>query len=141
MPQSNVGAPCPEITATENSIFVKYIIQNSSDEDDEYVTVQFINSYIHTFGPPNDEAFTGHPLFKIGLRPYSAVEILESGWIDALESMNSVHPHHDKIQFLNNKRHFILSFHDTTFECVAYGYKIYKRAQQGDAPEPASPAR
>ena len=46
------------------------------------------------FGPPNDEAFDGHPLARRGLRPYGAFEVTHSSWIRQLEQMNSVHPHH-----------------------------------------------
>jgi hypothetical protein len=140
IPQSNVGAPCPQIMATEESIIVKYLIQNNINDDDEWVTIKFSFPYSHIFGPPNDEAFTGHPLYKYGLRPYSAVEVVDSGWIRALESMNSVHPCHDKSAFISNKRHYILSFHDSTFECVAKDYMIIKSAQQVDSAEPSTNA-
>jgi len=76
------------------------------------------------FGPPNDEAFSGHPLASRGLRPYSFYEIQDSSWIRKLEKMNSIHPYHNKEQFLENKKHYIFSFHDSTFECIAHGYKL-----------------
>jgi hypothetical protein len=40
--------------------------------------------------------------------------------------MNSVHPYHNKDNFLEGKRHFILAFHDSTFECIANSYAIEK---------------
>ena len=46
------------------------------------------------FGPPNDEAFSGHPLASRGLHPYGAFKIENSSWIRHLEKMNSVHPNH-----------------------------------------------
>jgi hypothetical protein len=37
--------------------------------------------------------------------------------------MNSVHPDHDPERFRSSK-HYVLSFHDSTFECVADGYTV-----------------
>lgn len=38
--------------------------------------------------------------------------------------MNAVHPYHHSGRFHEGKRHFVLAFHDSTFECVAEGYAI-----------------
>ena len=73
------------------------------------------------FGPPNDEAFSGHPLADRGLHPYGAFEVLESSWIHRLERMNAVHPNHRPEHFADY-RHFVLAFHDEVFECVAKHY-------------------
>ncbi len=73
------------------------------------------------FGPPNDEAFAGHPLASRGLQPYGAFEVLASSWIRQLERMNAVHRHHDPEDFAVY-RHIVLAFHDSTFECIAEGY-------------------
>jgi hypothetical protein len=83
--------------------------------------VRFVRPYASMFGPPNDEAFAGHPLAERGLHPYGAFEVQHSSWIRSLEKMNSVHPHHRAERF-DEYRHFVLVFHDTTFECVATGY-------------------
>lgn len=52
---------------------------------------------------------------------YSAAEIHHSSWIRSLERMNSVHPHHRSERYAK-LRHFVLAFHDSTFECVAMSY-------------------
>lgn len=83
----------------------------------------FADCYAHMFGPPNDEAFSGHPLASRGLGPYGAYVIQRSSWIRRLERMNSVHRAHRPESFARY-RHFVLSFHDTTFECVAAGYSV-----------------
>ena len=91
---------------------------------DEPVAVVTFPLYCATmFGPPNDEAFAGHPLSSRGLGPYGAFEVLDSSWISQLERMNSVHPSHRRERYLQ-LRHFILSFHDSTFECVAPRYQV-----------------
>ena len=122
IPQSCTGAPCPEIMADEQTLVVKYYVQDDHSELDETATVRFNRPYAHLFGPPNDEAFHGHPLYPKGLHPYGAFEIIGSSWIRSLEKINAVHPFHNKERFMSGKRHFILSFHDTTFECIAESY-------------------
>ena len=42
--------------------------------------VEFEDTYAHCFGPPNDEAFSGHPLAEYGLKPYSVSRIEGSEW-------------------------------------------------------------
>ena len=79
---------------------------------------------------PNDEAFDGHPLGRRGLMPYGAFEIKHSSWIRELERMNSVHPYHSAERF-EEFRHYVLSVHDTTFECVANGFD-YETEPLGD---------
>jgi hypothetical protein len=75
------------------------------------------------FGPPNDEAFTGHPLASRGLEPYAVFEVEQSSWIRQLERMNAVHPNH-KPELFASYRHFVFAFHDSTFEAVADGFEV-----------------
>ena len=131
-PRSSVGAPMPVIFASEQSLFVVFYLELRDpnwdgksvkmvtlDTNDEPIcVVKFNRAYAHYFGAPNDEAFTGHPLQARGLRPYGAFEVFSSSWIRALERMNSVHPYH-KSEHFADRRHFVLTFHDTIFECVA----------------------
>lgn len=136
LPQSCVGAPCPVVLAGEHHLCVSYFLQDTpTDWDGRSVSVvgpgshrpaaivRFSMASASMFGPPNDEAFTGHPLATRGLHPYGAFEVLNSSWIRRLEKMNSVHPRH-RPEAYAEYRHFILAFHDTTFECIAGGYKF-----------------
>jgi len=137
-PQSSVGAPCPALVSTEHSLVVLFYLQQSDpnsdgttvrivdveSEEEPIALVTFERPSVHTFGPPNDEAFSGHRLVSKGLRPYGAYEVINSAWIEQLERMNAVHPRHDRTRFLAGKRHFILTFHDSTFECIAKGFQI-----------------
>lgn len=135
LPPSNAGAPCPVVLAAEHFLVVAFFLEDTAADWDgtsvrvlgpdslgePSATVRFERPYAHFFGPPNDEAFSGHPLAKRGLHPYGAFEVLGSSWIRALERMNSVHPYHRPERFAE-LRHFVLSFHDSTFECVAKSY-------------------
>jgi hypothetical protein len=137
VPQSSVGAPCPMIIAGEHHLHLAYYLQNTppdwdgtsvrivdeSTSGEPVALVEFIHAYAHLFGPPNDEAFAGHPLAARGVKPYSVYEIEESSWIRRLERMNAVHPFH-RPEVFSDYRHFIFAFHDSTFECVANAFKV-----------------
>jgi hypothetical protein len=136
-PQSSVGAPCPMLLAGEHHLHLAYYLEDrSADWDGTTVRVvgesttgepvalvEFTRVYAHMFGPPNDEAFGGHPLASRGLGPYRVHEIRDSSWVRRLERMNAVHPYH-KPEHFSHYRHFIFAFHDTTFECVAESFRI-----------------
>lgn len=137
VPQSSVGAPCPMVVADEHHLSVIFYLQNTPEgwdgaevkvvgpdsEDETHAIVSFSSFKAYYHGAPNDEAFSGHPLSKKGLEPYGAYEVKDSTWIRDLIEMNRVHAYHSDEAF-KDYRHFIFSFHDTTFECVAKGYDI-----------------
>ena len=127
VPQSSVGAPLPIVLSDESTIVLAYIIQDSSPDTDRpgesLALVEFELYQSYMFGAPNDEAFSSHPLAARGLHPYAAFRIDDSSWVRQLERMNSVHPNHNPNKFQELK-HFVFAFHDSTFECVAKGFKI-----------------
>ncbi len=142
IPQSSVGAPIPVIIAGEDSLAVAFYAEPNDREWDgstvrqvdpdtkerSVVIIRFDDCYAHLFGPPNSEAFSGHPLYERGLRPFRNFEVANSSWVATLEKMNSVHPYHSKGSFRKDKRHFVLAFHDSTFECIAKGYTVERVA-------------
>jgi hypothetical protein len=125
LPKSSPGAPMPVVLSDEHRTYVAYMIHTEFQWDGEtcqkgelFAIVQFLQCEALMFGPPSDEIFHSHPLESRGLEPYRNYQILHSSWIRALERMNSVHPLHRTKSF-KELRHFVLSFHDSTFECVA----------------------
>jgi hypothetical protein len=127
------GAPCPVILAAEHDLFVAYIADPSDphwdpalsdNEAGERIAIaRFKRPQAHMFGPPNDEAFSGHPLASRGLSPWIIQEVLQSSWIRGLERRNAVHPHHRPEAF-SQYRHFVFGFHDSTFECIAVDLSV-----------------
>lgn len=132
LPQCSVGAPLPLVMGGELTLLVAYLLEerdptwdgtisrivDPQSDEDLVVIVRFLGHCAMMFGPPNDEAFSGHPLAARGLTPYGAFVIEGSSWIRQLEQMNRVHPYHRPERY-SELRHFVLSFHDSTFECVA----------------------
>ncbi len=136
VPKADIGAPLPLLLSDEGHLVLAYIASEPDQTwDGSYTTmvspeshgqtiavVRFRWPKAHMFGPPNDEAFSGHPLAGRGLGPYRVFEVQQSSWIRRLERMNSVHPRHDRERFLAALRHYVFAFHDSTFECIAKGF-------------------
>lgn len=119
LPQQSVGAPLPVVLADDGGMVLAYQLEF---DDDKVAMVEFEHVAAHYFGPPNDEALSGHPLHARGLGGYGAYEVHNSSWIRALERMNRVHPSHRPTMY-RGLRHFIFTFHDTLFECIAKGIR------------------
>ena len=79
--------------------------------------IELIKCHATKFGYPNDEALPGHPLYLQGLTCYGVFEVLGSSWIRQQTEQN-------RVSFPNTpddsaSRHFVFTFHDSTFECIA----------------------
>jgi len=136
VPQSSVGAPLPLILANDQRVVLAYYINTTDpswdgktvrildqERSDEPIAIVRLDCIAHMFGPPNDEAFTGHPLANRGLHPYSAFRIERSSWIRKLERMNRVHEYHRPEHF-ERFHHLVFAFHDSTFECVCREFDV-----------------
>ena len=138
IPPSDTGAPLPIVLADENNLLIAYITSSPDPNWDGRIAesvspttpyrsvavVEFELATAHMLGSPNDEARHGHPLHGRGLGYYGAYEVVNSSWIRKLERMNAVHDRHDPSWYFQGKRHFIFTFHDSTFECVARDFEV-----------------
>jgi hypothetical protein len=95
----------------------------NSPESRPIALVEFARCRVTKFGSPNDEVIRGHPLFGKGLEPYGAHLIANSRWLAELQRIHSVHPRYNPSRWQNVK-HYLLLFHDETFECLAEGHTI-----------------
>lgn len=84
--------------------------------------VELIRCSTTKFGYPNDESIEGHPLYAKGLEAYNIFEVLNSSWI-AQQQMQNLVSFPDRTN-MSWKRHFIFTFHDSTFECLAENIKL-----------------
>lgn len=83
-----------------------------------YGVVQFERCSLAKFGHPNDEARPGHSLYSKGLGAYGVYEVRNSLWSRQTIEMNQQRfPNAPDIA----EKHFIFTFHDSTFECLASG--------------------
>jgi hypothetical protein len=137
VPQSSIGAPCPLLLTDEHRAILAYAVERTAEPEEfsalpnpnsspKYLPVAIVTfhrCYARMLGPPNDEAFSGHPLSSRGLDAYGTFEVEKSSWIRRLEEMNQVHPQHTLARFAL-MRHLIFTFHDSTFECICRGFEF-----------------
>jgi hypothetical protein len=103
-----------------------------SDPDRDRVVFRWAGCRGAVLSGPNDEARSGHRLWRSGLRGCLwAAEVFNSHWIGGLERANRVHPRH-RPESYQGLRHFILLLKETTFECVADGFEVSRRAGLSD---------
>jgi len=123
----SVGAPLPHIIANEGRLVFGYLVEGEGDlslpaaaslDIDAFVVVKTDHCILFKSGSPNDEVLGGHPYSGIGLGPYAIYEVLNSDWIAEVVGINSVHSNCDPALF-SAYRHFIFTFHDSTFELIA----------------------
>lgn len=131
------GAPAPVILANEYKLNLLYYYHKDTESDGSYDSLKqrnisvdkgiaimgFKNFLIYKFGYPNAEVLQSHPYYSLGLEPYKLFEVIESDWINKIEMMNKVHPFHNPIRYKMYK-HFILTFEDSTFECIAHSTEL-----------------
>ena len=137
-PRWDVGAPMPQIYSDGHKTFLIYmlnesdpnwdgtdvsLIDNTSEAIESLALVEFIRPYTHRFGIVNDEAAEGHPLYTKGLEFYSAHLIENSTWIDELKTIHKTHPGFNEKKW-EDRKHFLLFFHDEMFEIIAQDFKI-----------------
>jgi hypothetical protein len=115
-------AASPLLLQTDKAVFLTFratrALPDGRRQFAGHGVVEFDGCSVTKFGYPNDEALAGHPLYERGLRPYGVFDVPNSSWTRELTAQN-------RVSFPktpdSTKRHFIFTFHDNTFECVARG--------------------
>lgn len=121
-PEMDFGAPLPDVaTIGPWDVEVTYNVPGAADLP--RAMVRFHGVMAHYLGWPNEEVFHAHPLYDRGASPGDAFEVLNSSWRDELMKLNRAHPYHRDEHFAVY-RHFIIPFHDETFECLARNYTV-----------------
>ncbi|HXZ08313.1 MAG TPA: hypothetical protein VEI25_09675 [Paraburkholderia sp.] len=128
-----VPAPASEpfIVASERRVALAYRISGADferfgpfdDDEEPFCMVLFTGVDFHRVGPPGDDDLDIHPLFSQGLKPYSAHEVVNSSLVAEGWDISS------PAALL---RHFVLTFQDATFECVAVDYTVAGVFGSGD---------
>jgi hypothetical protein len=121
----NTEAPMPMVFGSGQKLFVIFFAFTEDREEENIYIIQFNDPSIYKFGTPNDEVLNGHPYYKFGLKWYSFSEVINSEWIEQIKKMNRVHSNF-KEENWKTSRHFIIPFHDETFECIAESFEIGK---------------
>ncbi len=113
IPSPDGDSPAPILLCDDSALVIAFQTANSS-----IALVRFDPVEAMRFGAPNDEALEGHPLTSRGLGRSGSFVVENSSWILELAGINSVHPTHGP-SYYADLRHFVITFHDSTFECIA----------------------
>lgn len=114
----NAGAPAPIFFSSEDTTVLLFYGQPTDGAHQrDRILVEAPGCVVAKFGYPNDEALPGHPLYP-ALSYYTVHEVLEPSWRQRIIEQNRVKfpltpPHYARL------RHFIITFQDSTFECLA----------------------
>lgn len=127
------GAPSPIIIATDGKLLVTFYADAESNSpvpqmrnvvyDSGVISIKFTGCLKHTFGIPGDEALSGHPYYKLGMRACSFYELKDSDLIRELQNIEKVHPYYSQERW-NEYKHYILTFKDNMLECIATGFEV-----------------
>ena len=112
-PEPNVSEPV--LVQSERECYLIYW-----DRENVRRSLKFTRCSITKFGYPNDEGRWGHRLYSKGLRSYGVFEVIESEWLVELRKSNA--KAFPDFKAVEGGRHFIFSFHDSTFECIALDF-------------------
>ncbi|MFL9909554.1 hypothetical protein [Paraburkholderia sp. RL17-337-BIB-A] len=123
VPHPAADAAEPFIVASDRRVILAYPIAESDFErfgpfdsdDDPFCTVLFPDAVFHRLGPPGDLDLEIHPLASQGLSGYSVHEVMNSSLAAEISAVASHGP---------APRHFVITFQDSTFECVASDYTV-----------------
>jgi hypothetical protein len=89
------------------------------DPDQRSVVLVWLRSWATRMEPPNDEALSGHSLYRAGLREVVWIgEVVQSRLIAHLEKRNRFDPLHDPQRF-RQLRHWVVPLKEVLVEVVA----------------------
>ena len=114
------------LVSSEYSTFLTFnAVQPADDGSDRIVSaghalVEFALCTITKFGYPNDEARWGIARYQV--TSYAIYEVKNSEWIPEIVRLNRYH--FPDTPDDTTTRHFLIAFHDSTFECLADDIKI-----------------
>ncbi len=98
------------------------------DPDQDCVIFVWSGAWAAVMGPPNDEALSGHRLYRRGLADLLwAGQVEHSEWIADLERQNRVHKRHDPARFAR-LTHFIVPLKECVVEVAAQDATVRRGA-------------
>jgi hypothetical protein len=114
----------PVLLQTERQTFLTFsALQKFSDgkyHEAGHAVIEFEKCNLRKFGYPYNEALPSHPLYEKGLHAYGIYRVINSEWIKQITEQNRVSLPGTPESTAN---HFIFTFRNSTFECIAAGFK------------------
>ena len=117
IPVPDVDNPLPIVLAKDGTTVLSYMAFVA--RKDAHIIVSFHVAFAHRFGPPDRRGLAAHPLAQRGLKADGAFEVVDSSWVRG--------------SFGGKGRHYIFTFRDAVFECIAEGYGYETIDEDDDA--------
>ncbi|HWQ46464.1 MAG TPA: hypothetical protein VN376_06330 [Longilinea sp.] len=124
--QWDSATPVPQLLVNGSITVLIFDLHTTSTKNDgieRIAVVRFHNCVSVRMGSPNSEALHNHPLRHKGLMQNTAHLVHASRWIAELESMNKGNSQLEQDSW-KKLSHYIFTFRDGLFECVALSYNI-----------------
>ena len=121
-PEIMAGAPCPMVFANEHVVHLSYY-----DINGDVALVKFEHCFEFKMGMPGEDQISKSPYSDLGLINFEAHTVVNSPWLNELESRYRVIS-----DFSRGEReyvHYIFAFHDRTFECISSGFSVQKHTE------------
>lgn len=106
VPEPDVEHPLPIVLSKDGALVLSYMA--FLVRKDAHIILTFHYAFGHRFGPPDKKGLASHPLAARGLKADGAFEVKGSTWV--------------RDSFGGKGKHYVFTFKDATFECVAEGY-------------------
>lgn len=135
----DTGAPLPHVLASGSSTCLIYLaggpspgeagwpetisIDPLSPEPRSIALVEFVECAALRFGDGSDDEDLDHPLYGAGLEFYAAHVVANSRWLAAMREMDPPRAADEAVRWQHHQ-HYLLMFHDDSFECLATGHRI-----------------
>lgn len=136
-PPMDTGASTPTVYSDENGVTCAYVIGATHSESGSTAILHFEGVLYYAMGYPNDQALNAHPLYASGLKFYGFHIVENSPVITDLDRRNQVHKRYVAEADTKRFRHWIVTFHDETFEIVARNARFVQSSKK----EPGRAAR
>ncbi len=104
-------------------IFDLHTSSNQNDGAERIAVVRFHNCIAVRMGNPSSDALRNHSLHHKGLMVNTAHTVQSSRWISELEALNNGTNHFEPGEW-KTFHHYLFTFRDGIFECVAKSYNI-----------------
>lgn len=116
VPVPDVEGPLPIVLAKDGTLVLSYVAWLGRGH--AHVLVTFHHCFAHRFGPPGRKELAAHPLAARGLKADGAWEVKNSSWA--------------RDAFGGRGKHYVFTFKDALFECVAEGFGSEKDDEDND---------
>ena len=129
-PHPAADAAEPFIVASDRRVILTYPIAESDFErfgpfdpdDDPFCAVLFADAVFHRLGPPGGADLPIHPLSAQGLTGHAVHEVVNSSLCAEIAAVPAGTA--DMAAEAPARRHFVITFEASTFECVASDYTV-----------------